>query len=165
MTSVLLAKLCQPFPCFILYSKAKFACYSRYLLTSYFCISVPYDEKKIFFWCQFYKFLQVITEPFNFSFFGTNNQGIDLDCVLVAQLCLTLCNSIDACQVPPSMGFSRQEYQSGLPFPSTGDLPNLWIKHRSLNLQANFLPSEPVEKTLSETQTWITVILNGLPWK
>ena len=31
------------------YSKAKLACYSRYLLTSYFCISVPYDEKGIFF--------------------------------------------------------------------------------------------------------------------
>ena len=42
---VLLAKLCSPFPSFILYSKAKFACYSRYLLTSYFCIPVPYDEK------------------------------------------------------------------------------------------------------------------------
>ena len=31
------------------YSKAKLACYSRYLLTSYFCIPVPYDEKDIFF--------------------------------------------------------------------------------------------------------------------
>ena len=48
---VLLAKLCWPLPCFILYSKAKFACYFRYLLTSYFCISVPYDEKDIFFGC------------------------------------------------------------------------------------------------------------------
>ena len=46
---VLLAKLCQPLPCFILYSKAKFACYSRYLLTSYFYIPVLYDEKDIFF--------------------------------------------------------------------------------------------------------------------
>ena len=48
---VLLAKLYWPLPCFILYSKAKFACYSRYLLTSYFCISVPYNEKDIFFGC------------------------------------------------------------------------------------------------------------------
>ena len=47
---ILLAKLCSPLPCFILYSKAKFACYSRYLLASYFCIPVPYDEKDIFFW-------------------------------------------------------------------------------------------------------------------
>ena len=30
-----------------------------------------------------------------------------------------------ACQAPPSMGFSRQEYWSGLPFPSPGDLPDL----------------------------------------
>ena len=34
---------------FILYSKAKLACYSKYLLTSYCCILVPYDEKDIFF--------------------------------------------------------------------------------------------------------------------
>ena len=34
-----------PFPCFMLYSKAKLACYSGYLLTSYFCIPVPYDEE------------------------------------------------------------------------------------------------------------------------
>ena len=34
---------------FIFISKAKLTCYSRYLLTSYFCISVPYDEKDIFF--------------------------------------------------------------------------------------------------------------------
>ena len=33
-----------------------------------------------------------------------------------------------ACQVPLSMGFSRQEYWSGLPFPSPGDLPDLGIK-------------------------------------
>ena len=47
---VLLAKLNENLPCFILYSKAKLACFSRYLLTSYFCIQVPYDEKDIFFW-------------------------------------------------------------------------------------------------------------------
>ena len=45
---VLLAKLCLPLPCFILHSKAKFSYYSKYLLTSYFCIPVPYNEKNIF---------------------------------------------------------------------------------------------------------------------
>ena len=40
-----LGKTLLAFACFILYSKAKLACYSRYLLTSYFCIPVPYDEK------------------------------------------------------------------------------------------------------------------------
>ena len=49
MTSALSCKLCQSFPCFILYSKAKLACYSRYPLTSYFCIPIPYDAKDIFF--------------------------------------------------------------------------------------------------------------------
>ena len=39
--SVLLAKLYYPLPCFIPYSKAKFACYSRCFLTSCFCIPVP----------------------------------------------------------------------------------------------------------------------------
>ena len=42
---VLLAKLCHPLPCFILDSNAKFACDSRYFLTFYFCIPVPYDLK------------------------------------------------------------------------------------------------------------------------
>ena len=37
-----------PLPCFILYVKAKFACYSRCFLTSYFYIQVPYNEKDIF---------------------------------------------------------------------------------------------------------------------
>ena len=46
---IFLAKLYQPVPCFIPYSKAKFACYSRCFLTSYFCIPVPYNEKDIFF--------------------------------------------------------------------------------------------------------------------
>ena len=42
-----------------------------------------------------------------------------------------------------SMGSSRQEYWSGLPFPSPGDLPNLGIKPGSPTLQAVSLPSEP----------------------
>ena len=46
-----------------------------------------------------------------------------------------------ACQAPPSMGFSRQEYWSGLPFPSPGHLPNPGIKPRSPALQADALTS------------------------
>ena len=45
-------------------------------------------------------------------------------------------------KAPPSMGFSRQEYWSGLPFPSPGDLPDPGIEPRSLALQADGLPSE-----------------------
>ena len=48
-----------------------------------------------------------------------------------------------AYQAPPSMEFSRQEYCSGLPFPSPGDLPDPRIKPRSPTLQADALPSEP----------------------
>ena len=47
------------------------------------------------------------------------------------------------CQAPLSMAFSRQEYQSGSPFPSLGDLLNPGIKPRSPALQADSLPSEP----------------------
>ena len=46
-------------------------------------------------------------------------------------------------QAPPSMGFPRQEYWSGLPFPSLRDLPNPGIKPRSPTLQADSLASEP----------------------
>ena len=41
----------EPLPHFILYSKVKLACYSRHLLTFYFCIPVPYNEKDIYFGC------------------------------------------------------------------------------------------------------------------
>ena len=51
-----------------------------------------------------------------------------------------------AYQAPPSMGFSRQEYWSGLPFPSLGDLPNPGIEPGSPALQADALPSEPPGK-------------------
>ena len=47
-----------------------------------------------------------------------------------------------ACQAPPSMEFSRQEYWSGSPFPSLGDLPDMGIEPRSPTLQADALPSE-----------------------
>ena len=46
-------------------------------------------------------------------------------------------------QAPLSMGFSRQEYWSGLPFPSPGDLPDPQIKPRPCMLQEEALTSEP----------------------
>ena len=49
-------------------------------------------------------------------------------------------------QAPLSMEFSRQEYWSGLPFPSPGDLSNPGIKLGSPTLQADALPSEPPGK-------------------
>ena len=50
-------------------------------------------------------------------------------------------------QAPLSMEFSRQEYWSGLPFPSPGDLPNLVIEPGSPALEADSLQSEPPGKT------------------
>ena len=49
-------------------------------------------------------------------------------------------------QAPPSMGFSRREYWSGVPFPSLGDLPDPGIEPRSPALQAEALTSEPPGK-------------------
>ena len=48
-----------------------------------------------------------------------------------------------AYQAPPSMGFTRQEYWSGLPFPSPGDLPDPGIEPGSPAFQAHTLTSEP----------------------
>ena len=49
-----------------------------------------------------------------------------------------------AYQAPLSMGFSRQEYWSGLPVPSLGDLLDPGIEPGSPALQADALPSEPL---------------------
>ena len=57
------------------------------------------------------------------------------------------------CQAPLSMGFSRQEYGSGLPFPSPGDLPDPGIEpgspawRQSPALQADSLPPKPSRQT------------------
>ena len=79
-------------------------------------------------------------------------------------------------QVPLSMGFPRQEYWSGLSFPSPGDLPNTGIEARSLALQES--PSEPPGKSLvkwhthnwnselifSSVQSLSCVQLFAIPW-
>ena len=63
---------------------------------------------------------------------------------IVAKSCPALATpwTISCLQGPLSMGLSRQEYWSGLPFPFPGDLPNPGIKPRSLALQADSLPTE-----------------------
>ena len=61
-------------------------------------------------------------------------------CVLVIKSCPTIVTPWTvAHQAPLSMGFSRQEYWSGLPFPFPGDLPDPGIKPRSPALQADSL--------------------------
>ena len=65
--------------------------------------------------------------------------------VLVVQSCLTL---YKACQDPLSMELSRQEYWSGYPFPSPGELPDPGIEPESPTLQVDSLLSEPPGKPL-----------------
>ena len=72
------------------------------------------------------------------------------ECVLneseseVAQLCRLLATPWTAAsQAAPSMGFSRQEYWSGLPFSSPGDLPDSGTEPGSPALQVDALPSKP----------------------
>ena len=79
---IFLAKL-YSLPCFILHSKAKFACYSRCFLASYFCIPVPYSEKDIFLGVSSKRSCRSTVEPFNFSFFSVTGWGIGLDCVIL----------------------------------------------------------------------------------
>ena len=60
------------------------------------------------------------------------------------------------CQAPLSMGFSRQEYWKGLPFPSSRDLPDPGIRPGSPELQTDSLPSEPPEKPLKDMSDQIS---------
>ena len=69
---------------------------------------------------------------------------------------------IVAHQAPLSMGFSRQEYWSGLPFPSPGDLLDPGIKLRSPALQADALTSEPPGKPSFSLKT--RCLIHGLKW-
>ena len=76
------------------------------------------------------------------------------------------------------MGFSRQEYWSGLPFPPPGDLPDPGIEPTSPALQADSLPSEPLGKPKAGTyshgkisqgyevikERYIENKKNALPW-
>ena len=60
-------------------------------------------------------------------------QHVKCSCVIICVQLFVTPKTI-ALQVPLSMGFPRQEYWSGLPFPSPGDLPNPGIKPMSLAL-------------------------------
>ena len=75
-------------------------------------------------------------------------------CCLVAKLCPTLCNPMD-CQAPLSMRFPRQDYRSGLLFPSPGDLPNPGIEPWSPALAGGFFSAEPPGKPKLHTQCHI----------
>ena len=73
-------------------------------------------------------------------------------CALSHSGCPTLCDPMDsllAHQAPLSVGFSRQEYWSGLPFPPPGDLPHPGIEPVSPLLTGRFFTTEPPGKPYS----------------
>ena len=71
--------------------------------------------------------------------------------MLVAQLCLTLCDSMIDQEAFLSMEFSRQEYWSGLSFPTPGSLPDSGTEPRSTALQADYSLSETPGKNVWNT--------------
>ena len=64
-------------------------------------------------------------------------------------------------QAPPSMGLYREEYWSGLPFPSPGDLPDPGIEPRSPTLQADALTSAPPGKPWKRPSYWERLSAEG----
>ena len=113
---------------------------------------IPYSLSFIYFFClpalksliQLLKILRVILD-FSFSCISQTHSVSKLygSDGLVLKSCPTLATPWTvACQTPLSIGFSRQEYWSGLPFPSPGDLPNPGIEPRFPTLQADSLPTE-----------------------
>jgi len=65
-------------------------------------------------------------------------------------------------QAPQSVGFSRQEYSSGLPFPSPEDLSDRGIKPRYPALQADALTSEPPGKPMMKKDFFLILVIEGL---
>ena len=70
-----------------------------------------------------------------------------------------------ACQAPRSMGFSRQECWSGLPFPSPEDLPNPGIELRSPALQADTLVAQTVKRLPAMQKTWVSPWVGKVFWR
>ena len=91
------------------------------------------------------------------EFISTANGGGSL----VTKLCLTATPRTITHQAPLSLGFPRQDYWSGLPFPSLGDLPDPGIKLTSLALASRFfsivLPGKPLSVKWLLSSAWLFV--------
>ena len=79
------------------------------------------------------------------------------------QSCLILCDPLDSSQAPLSMGFTRQEYWSGLPFPFPRDLSDPGIEPGSPTLQADSLPAEPQGKPKNTGVGSLSLLQSDLP--
>ena len=106
-------------------------------------------------WTRMRQWKWEILDTINISKQKTHPQHLLMNCyacerlvfVLVAKSYLTLCDPMDcSSQAPLFMGFLRQEYWNGLPFPSPGDLPNPGIKLTSPALAGTFFTTEPLGK-------------------
>ena len=85
--------------------------------------------------------------------------------VVALLLCRILCDPIDCSPAHPaalSVGFSRQEYWSGLPFPSPGELPDPGAETVSSALAGGFFTTEPPGKLEYAIVTNILMPLNGV---
>ena len=81
---------------------------------------------------------------------GSRSHDSNLKLVSVSRVRLFVTPWTVAHQAPLSMGLSRQEYRSGQPFPSPGDIPDPWVEPESPILQADSLSSEPPGKRQSK---------------
>ena len=118
--------------------------------------TVPSLGYVLLFYSYHYFWNYIKSQDTSFSYTLLKVKVKSLSCV---QLFATLCTV--AYQAPPSIEFSRQEYWSGLPFPSPGDFPDPGIEPRSLALQVDTLPSEPPRKP---THYWNTKLVHFL-WR
>ena len=92
------------------------------------------------------------------------------ECSLLRCVQLFVTTRTVSCQAPLSMGFSRQEYCSGLPFPSPRDYPDPEIESKSPVLQADSLPLKPPGKLkttvyyFSQFYGWQGVYFSAFTW-
>ena len=91
---------------------------------------------------------------------NTRHSTILILTTIILSVCTSLTTAVECVQLSATpwtvahqaslfMGFYRQEYQNGLPFPSPGDLPEPGIEPRPPTLQADSLPSEPMARALN----------------
>ena len=88
-----------------------------------------------------------------------SHKGLSLGTCSVAKLCLTFCDPVDCTPPGSSFQFPRQEYQSGLPFPPPGDLPQPRDQTRVFCLADRFFTTEPPGKLPSLGKNRVLEIL------
>ena len=129
-----LAKTLLVFACFILYSKTKLACYSRYFLTSYICIPVPYDEKDIFFFFFGVSSRRSCSLSQNHSTSASLVVGADLDCCDFEWFALEMVCLLSFLRLPPTTAFQPLLLtRRATPFlkgflPTVVDIMVIWVK-------------------------------------